>query len=148
MKNSKRKSCRGGSAFEMALLMPWYVFLFVGALDWGFFSHALISTASATRVVALYASKDSGHAATTSGNTTNTCGLALEELRFAPNDGSGVTTCSALPVIVSYSSVTGVDNQPAATVTVQYQTVQLIPIPGLLGNQFTFQRTVQMRLRG
>ena len=132
----------------MALLMPWYIFLFVGALDWGFFSHALISTASAARVVALYASKDSGHSATTPTNNTNTCLLALDELRFAANDPTSLITCAALPVIVSYSAVTGADGQAAAMVTVQYQTVQLVPIPGILGNQFTFQRTVRMRIRG
>lgn len=147
MKKSRRKSCRGGSAFEMAMLMPWYIFLFVGALDWGFFSHALISTASAARVVALYSSTSASYAATTSTNTTNTCTLALAELRFANNDSSSLTTCTSLPVIVSYSAVTGADGQSAASVTVEYQTVQLIPIPGLLGNQFTFQQTVQMRLR-
>jgi len=148
MKNSRRKSCRGGSALEMAMLMPWYIFLFVGAFDWGFFSHALISTASAARVVALYSSQSAAYAATNSTNTTNTCTLALEELRYADNDLSTLTTCTALPVIVSYSSVTGADGQAAASVTVQYQTLQLIPIPGLLAGQFTFQRTVQMRLRG
>jgi len=148
MKNLRRKSRRGGSAFEMALLMPWYVYFFVGALDWGFFSHALISTASAARTVALYASTDANHTATTTTNTTNTCNLALEELRFANNDGSGLTTCTALPVILSYSAVTGTDGQPATSVTLQYQTLKMIPIPGLLGNQFTFQRTVQVRLRG
>ena len=36
---------RGGSVLEMAMLMPWYVFLFVGAFDWGYYAHALISTA-------------------------------------------------------------------------------------------------------
>lgn len=132
----------------MALLMPWYVFLFVGALDMGFFSHGLISTANAARVVALYTSQDASHTANLATNTTITCNLAIEELRFAANDGTNVTTCTALPVIVSYAPVTGVDSQPASSVTVQYQTLQLIPIPGLLSNQFTFTRTVQMRLRG
>ena len=146
--NNRRKRCRGGSALEMALLMPWYVFLFVGAMDWGFFSHGLISTAAAARVVALYTSQDAFHTATSTTNTTNTCTLALDELRYAANDPDSLTTCSALPVIVSYSAVTGVDNAAATSVTVQYQTVQLIPIPGLLGSQFTFQRSVQMRLRG
>lgn len=147
MKKSRRKSCRGGSAFEMAMLMPWYIFLFVGALDWGFFSHALISTASAARVVALYASTSAGYAANTTPNNTNTCILALAELRFADNDLTSLGSCSALPVIVSYSSVSGADGQAAASATVQYQTLQLIPIPGFLGSQFTFQQTVQMRLR-
>jgi len=134
----------------MAMLMPWYIFLFVGAFDWGFFSHALISTASAARVVALYSSQSAAYAATNSTNTTNACTLALEELRYADNDLSTLTTCTALPVIVSYSLLNSgtADGQAAASVAVQYQTLQLIPIPGLLAGQFTFQRTVQMRLRG
>lgn len=131
----------------MAMLMPWYIFLFVGALDWGFFAHALISTASAARIVALYTSMDSDHTRVTTTNTTNTCTLALEELRISSNVGTSVTTCTALPVIVSYSAVTGVDGGSATSVTVQYQSLRLIPIPGMLGNQFTFTRTVQMRLR-
>jgi hypothetical protein len=48
---SKTSGTAGGSALEFALLMPWYVFLFVGAFDWGFLAHALISTESAARVV-------------------------------------------------------------------------------------------------
>ena len=147
MKRSGRKSCRGGSAFEMAMLMPWYIFLFVGAMDWGFFSHGLISTATAARVAALYASQGASYAVTSTNNTTNICTLALGELRFASNDLTSLTTCTSLPVIVSYSSVAGADAASAAQVTVQYQTIQLIPIPGILSNQFTFSRTVQMRFR-
>jgi Flp pilus assembly protein TadG len=131
----------------MALLMPWYIFLFVGAFDWGFFAHGLISTASAARVAALYTSANSTTTASNSTNDTATCTLALEELRFAANDLSTLTTCTALPVIVTYSAVTGADSQNATSVTVQYQTLQLIPIPGMLGSRFTFTRTVQMRLR-
>lgn len=147
MKNSRRKRCRGGSAFEMAMLMPWYIFLFVGAMDCGFFAHALISTASAARVLALYASQGSSYATVNTTNTTNTCTLALEELRISSNVGSGVTTCTANPVTVTYGSATGPDGQSAATVTVQYQTLRLIPIPGMLSNQFTFTQTVEMRMR-
>jgi hypothetical protein len=103
----------------MAMLMPWYVFLFVGALDWGFFSHALISTASAARVVALYSSTSASYATSNSTNDTATCTLALAELRFADNDLTSLNTCSALPVTVSYSSVSsGADGQAAASVTV------------------------------
>jgi hypothetical protein len=36
---------RGGSVLEMARLMRWYVLLSVGAFDWGYYAHALISTA-------------------------------------------------------------------------------------------------------
>src|SRR5262245_1258915 len=100
---SKRKKCRGGSALEMALFRPWYVFLFVGAYDWGFYAHALISTASAARVAALYTSTDT----TTQADATTACTYAIEELRIAPNISSTLTTCSALPIIVTAVAKTG-----------------------------------------
>jgi Flp pilus assembly protein TadG len=130
----------------MALLLPWYLFLFVGAFDWGFYAHALISTESAARVGALYASQSSSKAA----DLTDVCNIVLNELRIAPNVGTNVTSCGTLPVIVttSYLHNGGADGQDAAQVTVTYQTTGVIPIPGLLENQATFYRVVQMRLRG
>jgi hypothetical protein len=53
-KKRDRKARRGTSTIEFSMMMPWFVFLFVGAFDWGFFAHALISTQSAARVAALY----------------------------------------------------------------------------------------------
>ncbi|HLH15837.1 MAG TPA: TadE family protein [Bryobacteraceae bacterium] len=146
MRTARRRRCRGGSALEMALLMPWYLFLFVGAFDWGFYAHALISTESAARVAALYASQSAGKA----GDLAHVCPIVLSELSVAPNVGSNMTTCNALPVIVttSYLPKGGADGQDAAQVSVTYQTVGVIPIPGLLENQATFYRVVQMRLRG
>ena len=147
MTRFRRKKCRGGSALEMAFFMPWYIFLFVGAYDWGFYAHALISTASAARVAALYTSTD----ATTQSDATKACTYALEELRIAPNVTSTMTTCNALPVIVTATAKTGAnsaDGNPASEVSVSYQTNQLIPIPMLLKGRATFVRTVQMRLRG
>jgi len=38
---------------EFAMFLPWYLLLFIGAFDWGFFAHGLISTESAARVGAL-----------------------------------------------------------------------------------------------
>ena len=144
---SRRRRQRGGSALEMALMMPWYIFLFVGAFDWGYYAHALISTESAARVAATYTSTSS----TTAGDSTGACTYALAELRIVPNIGTNLTTCTASPVVVTASSITAansIDGLAAATrVTVQYTTLQLIPIPGVLGNQFTFTRSVQMRLR-
>lgn len=125
------------------MCMPWLVFLFIGAFDWGFYAHALISTESAARVAALYTSGSS----TTAANQTNACAYALEELRIISNVAS-VTTCNALPVIVTAVAKNGTDGQPASEVSVTYQTQTLIPIPGLLTKQATFYRVVQMRLRG
>jgi Flp pilus assembly protein TadG len=129
----------------MAMLLPWYLFLFIGAFDWGYYAHALISTESAARVAALYASGSS----TTAADSTNICNYALQELKIAPNVGTSITCpSSSLPVIVSTSGViSGADGQNAVNVSVTYQTTGVIPIPGLLENQATFYRVVQMRLR-
>ena len=140
--NSSRRR-HGGSALEAALLFPWYIFLFVGALDMGFYAHALISVQSAARVAALYTSTNTA----TQADATTACTLVLSELKVAANL-RGVTSCAALPVIVTATGVTGADGQAASQVSVQYQTLGLIPIPGLLSNQFTFGAVTQMRLRG
>jgi hypothetical protein len=126
----------------MALFLPWYLFLFVGTFDWGYYAHALISTESAARVAALYTSTSSSKAA----DATNACIYANEELRISSNIPT-TPSCSASPLIVTATSVTGPDSQPASQVTVQYTTVGLIPIPGLLEKSATFYRVVQMRLR-
>ena len=139
----RRDRRRGGSALEMAMLLPWYVFLFVGAFDWGFYAHALISTESAARVAALWTSQSSTSAADQAG----ACTFALQELSIAPNVAP-TGTCQALPVIVTATSKAGADGQAASEVAVTYQTVSLIPIPGVLQKQATFYRVVQMRLRG
>lgn len=143
MMRRRRKSCQGGSAMEMAMLMPWFVFLFIGAFDWGYYAHALISVESAARVAALYTSTSS----TTAANAAQACTYALEELRVVPNIGSSLTTCDSLPAIVTAVAKTGVDGQPASEVALTYRTVSVIPIPGVLAGQTTFYRVVQMRLR-
>jgi Flp pilus assembly protein TadG len=141
---------RGGSVIEVTLLMPWYIFLFVGAFDWGFYAHALISTESAARVAALYASQNQ----TTWSDSSTACRLAKAELWTAANVGAaGLTSCGALPLVVTAAAagtgqtVASPDGSKATQVTVTYQTVRLIPIPGLLPGRATFTRVVQMRLR-
>src|SRR5262249_30957954 len=126
-KTARIKARRGGSALEMALLMPCYIFLFIGAFDWGFYAHALISTDTAPRFAALYTSGISPTAA----DQPNACSLVIQELSIASNV-SGITTCNSLPVIVTATSKTGADGQVASEVAVTYRTQQLIPIPGLL----------------
>jgi len=127
----------------MALLMPWYVFLFVGAFDWGFYNHALISTEAAARAAALHAAASS----TTAVDQVTACTYAANELKVSSNVPAN-TTCQAAPLYVTTNLVnSGADGQPAASVTVTYQTPSLIPIPFLLDKQFWVSRTVQMRLR-
>jgi Flp pilus assembly protein TadG len=142
--NTRRKRQRGGSALEMALLLPWYFFLFVGTFDWGFYAHALISTEAAARTAVLYTSQSSATAA----DQADACTLANEEMRIVPNiSNSDATTCNASPLVVTAASVSGPDSLPASQVTVTYTTLSLIPIPGVLTNQATFYRVVVMRLR-
>ena len=133
---------RGHAVLETALLLPWVLFLFVGAFDFGFYNYALISTQNAARVAAWYTSQTK----TTATDAATACTYALAELQALPNVGTSVTTCNASPVVVTATQVTGVDNAEAAQVSVTYTSPQLIPIPGALPGQYTFDRTVQMRL--
>lgn len=149
MRYTGREGRRGGSALEVALFLPWFVFLFIGVYDWGFYARALISTQSAARVAALYASEDPSNNARITGADGGTCYYALSELRFNPGVTSSVTSCSSYPVIVSSAKVTGTataDGQPAVNVDVAYQTAQLIPIPGLLKGRMVVRRIIQMKL--
>jgi Flp pilus assembly protein TadG len=140
---NRRKNQAGSSVIEMALFFPMFVFLFIGAFDWGIYSHALISIQSAVRVAAVYASASTK----TATNSTKACEYVLDELRAAINIGS-LSTCTGLPVIVTATMVTGPDGQPACQVAVTYQTTQLIGIPGLLANQATIYRVLQLPVRG
>lgn len=141
-KGARRR--RGSAVIEMALVVPWYIFLFVGALDWGYYSHALISTQAAARTAALYTSQNSSTAA----DQATACTYALNELKIASNIPSS-STCNADPLIVTATKVTsGPDGNPATSVTVKYHTLSLIPIPNQLAKQFWIVQTVEMRLRG
>jgi Flp pilus assembly protein TadG len=138
-----RKHAKGASSIEFALLLPWIIFLFVGAFDWGFYAHALISTENATRVAAIYAANLGG------GSISNStaCTLVLNELSIASNV-AGVTSCTgpvsdSQPVVVSVSCTT-VDSVSSVQVGVTYRTVQLIPIPGLLEGKATLYRTATL----
>src|SRR6476660_6368878 len=108
---------KGHSVVELTLCLPWVVFLFVGAFDWGFYSWALISTQNAARVAAMYTSSNTGTATDSAG----ACTYAAAQLAFAPNIagnpainspqgvGTGSTACSAAPLTVTATNVTGPD---------------------------------------
>src|SRR4051794_23132733 len=73
-----RKSERGGSLVEIALMCPWLFLLMVGVLDMGFYSYAAINTQNAARAAAL---------ALASGTTLDSqvCDLVRLEMRNMPN---------------------------------------------------------------
>ena len=127
---------------ELALLSPWIFFLFAGALDCGYFLYALISVESAARVAALYASTST----TTATDSTTACSYVLQELKYLPNIGS-TTSCSSDPVTVTAQLDSGSDGTSASRVSVVYQSLPLVPIPGLLSGRYTWTRTVKMRVR-
>jgi Flp pilus assembly protein TadG len=128
---------------EMVLIMPWIFFLFIGALDWGFYASALVSVQAAARSAALYTSGSKDVAA----DSDTACTLVLAELRKLPNIGTAVTSCGTNPVVTAVKVDNGPDGQMASTVSITYQTISLIPIPGLLASQVTMQRSVTMRVR-
>jgi hypothetical protein len=135
----------------MAFMLPWIVFLFVGAFDWGFYAHALISTESAVRVAALYGS----NAASGKVSSTAACTLVLDELKIVSNV-TNLTSCTGTlsasqPVILSATcpaTSSSLDNLNTVQMALTYQTLQLIPIPGLLMGQATIYRTVQLPMKG
>jgi Flp pilus assembly protein TadG len=129
---------------ELALLLPWTIFLFVGIVDWGFFSYSLISIQGAARIAAFYTSTSS----TTAADSSTACTIVLNDLAALPNIGTSVTNCAANPIIVTATPTAGSDGAAASVVSVTYQSMPLIPIPGLLQKQFTWTRSVTMRLRG
>ena len=136
-----RSHNRGHAALEVALLGPWIFFLFAGAFDMGLFAYSLISAQNAARVAAEYTSTSS----TTAVNTSAACRYVLDEMNGLSNVRS-LTTCGALPLIVTASAVSGPDGTAASEVSVTYRSNMLIPIPGLSG-RLTVTRKVVMMLK-
>ncbi len=134
---------------EFCLLLPWYIFLFVGAFDFGFYAYSLIATANAARVTAGYCASSSTACDTAPKQATVCASFVVSQLSGMPNVGSSVTTCTASPVTLSVSypaAASCPDGNTCASVSVVYVTPQLIPIPGLLPGQLTITKAVTMRL--
>jgi Flp pilus assembly protein TadG len=145
----RRRNQRGNAVVEVALMAPWIFFLFVGVFDMGFYCYAAICTQNAARAVAL------SHA---QGSNLDKCTIALGELSMLPNVNGG--TCSALPVQVTVTELNGsacADSGVGSAVAnaavpfcvqsaVTYQTIPLLPIPGVLMGRMTLTRTAEMRL--
>jgi Flp pilus assembly protein TadG len=142
---ARRGGRKGNNIIEFAFMLPWYIFLFVGAVDMGMYSYALISVQSAARVGAIYCSASSS----TCTNNTTACHYALAALADLPNVPSSITTCNASPVTVTVSYPTSgtPDGNPDVTVTVAYALPTLVGIPGILPGSYTASRTVAMKLQ-
>jgi len=148
---SRKKSERGNAIIEVSLMLPWILFLFVGVLDFGFYSYAAICTQNAARVAALANAYSSSAASDASG----ACAIVLQEMNGLPNAqtltscGSGACPATpgfvnaAHPIAVTACPVSGPDGSSAAAVTVSYLSIPLIPIPGVVMGQLTITRTAE-----
>jgi Flp pilus assembly protein TadG len=143
MTKPNKKSQRGTSLVEFVLNFLLLFFLFIGVIDFGFFGSAAIDIQNAARVGALYTSSGAAHDTDQAG----ACTRILAELQSLPNYSAMPATCNASPLVVTAVTVTAPDNTPAAKVTVTYQTLSLIQIPGL-PNGLSITRVVEMRVRG
>ncbi|MCE5307144.1 MAG: pilus assembly protein [Acidobacteriales bacterium] len=138
---------RGSAVVEVTLLAPWVFFLFIGVLDFGFYAYSIISTQNAARVAALYTSANSYAAV----NQARACEYAKDEMRTLPNVDPA-SDCLSGNLVVATTMLPepfvnpGVPQQYFARVSVTYQTIPMIPIPGLAG-QMTITRIAEMRVK-
>lgn len=134
----------GSSVVEFAFLVPWFVFLFVGVLDLGYYNYALITAQSAARTAALWTS--SSQSAADPDSTAQACTYVYDQLTSNINL-TGATTCTGTsPISLTSSKGTGPDGNSASTVTIQFTSATLIPIPGLLPANIPVARTAQMMI--
>jgi Flp pilus assembly protein TadG len=123
-------SRRGVAALELAVLLPFLLFIFVAAVDFGRIFYYEIAVTNCARSGALYASTDATHAA-------NTQGIQTAALAEAPE----------LRSVLSVSSTTGTDSagNPFVAVKVSYPFQTISNFPGI-PTSATVSRTVQMRV--
>ncbi|HTQ53709.1 MAG TPA: TadE/TadG family type IV pilus assembly protein [Bryobacteraceae bacterium] len=139
--------CRGQAVVEVTLLLPWMVFAFIAAFNFGIFAYSLISTQNAARTGAIYASQ-SLSVAQSGSIVSQVCPYVLGELGDAPGVGAGVTTCTSSPVTVSVTPHTpGSGNINTVQVSVTYNTMHLIPLPGLMAGSLAIRRSVELPIR-
>ena len=148
MRVSNRRRHAGNAVIEVALLAPWIFFLFVGVLDFGFYAYALISVENAARAAALLTSR-SKVAAT---DQIDACAIVLSEMTWAAYGRTVQTNCQAAPLVVNTTLLNATttpaseDGTDAAQVEVQYTTLTMIPIPGVLPPSFVVDRKWQMKI--
>ena len=166
----KRKRREGGNSIvEVALLAPWIFFLFVGIFDLGFYAYGIICTQNAARSAAIQTASSVGAQL-----PTVACDAAWSELQGLPNVAGTTKNCNQLPVIVTQRTLCDSTKVQPATlapfcvsgsqcadcgstadpnghsassqVSVQYQSIPLVPIPGILTGRMTITRIMEMRI--
>lgn len=143
-----RQAQRGHAIIEVALMAPWIFLVFIAVFNFGFYAFAAITTQNAARIAALATSANPGSAA----SQATACVHALEEMRMLPNIAGLAPTygCAALPLTVTATAVPDAEDPAkfaASRVAVTYQTVQLFPLPFMMG-RMTLTRVAEMRVFG
>jgi len=133
-----KQGTRGHAIVELALMSPWIFVLFMGILDFGFYSYAAISVENAARAAALYTS-----VAGLPGDSQGACNYVSQELKNMSNAASFASDCSAAPLVVTAAAAT-VAGVPGTQVTVAYTTINMFPLPWLPG-VYRITRVVSMR---
>jgi hypothetical protein len=127
----------------------------------GFYVYGGICTQNAARAAAIQTATAAGSFYQ---SDTLACKAALNELSLMPNAVT-LTTCAALPVVVTRqtlcdsSKVSYVTcdapgcadcvanvNAASSKVSVQYQSIPLVPIPGILTGRLTMTRVAEARI--
>ena len=140
---NKNKRERGHAVIEIALMAPWIFLLFIGIYDVGFYSYAAICTQNAARAAALAAAE-------TATAIVSPCNAALGELRMLPNINQSMT-CGSLPLVVSVQTLAtctqcGATAYPTKQASVQYQSIPVFLMPGIMNGQMTLTRVAEMRV--
>lgn len=121
---------RGVAATELAVLLPFFAWVFLAGVDYARLFYAYVTVTDCARNGALYAMLDSTHA-------QNTAGIQAAALADATNLNQQPTV----------SSSTGADSygNMYVAVTVKYAFQTLITYPGIPSTT-TVSRTVQMEV--
>jgi len=130
----------------MALVLPLFMLMILGAFDFGFLFYASIAIENAARIAAL----DTSASLQTAGNSATACADVTLTLQRLPNAKSFPISCNASPLTVSAQQVTAPDGSAGSRVTVTYSTVRLFPVPWIAWmtpGEFTLIRTSMMRVR-
>ena len=168
MMRNRRKREKGSALVEMAFMMPWIAFLFVGILDMGFYSYASMATQNAVRAVAVQNANAGGAL-----SATTLCQAAKDEMGFVANVAgmgacagtqAGVTTTTPIWVCSGVLTNTSVQvcGLPAAIcadcglangataksvqAVLTYKSFPMVPIPGVLTGAFALTRIAEARV--
>jgi Flp pilus assembly protein TadG len=143
----RRVKVRGNAIVETTLMLPWIFFLFVAILDFGFYSYAATGLQNAANAAALVTGGNAG----TAGATSIACTYAIQELAAMPNSGDfDLATCIAgtNTTLSATATPVTVGALQATQVRVTYQSIPMVPIPGLMMGRLTLSRQVIVPVYG